>query len=105
MVLGPPSAGSYPASPGRSLRRDRVGGRRRWRCAQLVVEDASNQAMNGLTAAVALVAENTSGKFGAGTIAPWAMLVNTLRWRDSQAPISAATLLRALLWRAPTAPM
>ena len=49
------------------------------------------QAMNGLTAAVACAAVRTFGRFGAGTIAFAAMFVSTLRWRDSQAPISAAT--------------
>ncbi len=61
--------------------------------------------MNGLTAAVACAAVSTFGRLGAGTIEFAPMFVRTLRCRDSQAPISAATPLSALLWSAVTAPM
>src|SRR5262249_16877249 len=63
------------------------------------------QARNGVTAAVACFDVSTFGRSGAGTIAPAAMFVSTLRCRDSHAPISAATPFSSSLWSGVTAPM
>jgi hypothetical protein len=61
-------------------------------------------ARNGFTAAVAWAAVSAFGKAGAGTIVPAAMFVSTLRWRDSFAPMVAATPFSSFDFSAVTAP-
>ena len=60
--------------------------------------------MNGVTAFVAWAAVNAFGNDGPETIVPAAMFERIARWRDSFAPIVAATPLRSFDFSAVTAP-
>jgi hypothetical protein len=61
-------------------------------------------ARNGFTAAVACAAVSAFGNAGAGTIVLPAMFDSTLRWRDSFAPMVAATPFSSFDFSAVTAP-